>query len=211
MIEFNASNLGNFAPSCQRNQQPILEQLELLLADKKQVLELGSFSGQHALYFSHYLPHLTWQTSDQAENIATLADNLLKVAKLSKAGKGNCLAPIALDVSQPAQWPANHYDAIFTANTLHIMSWHHVQALFDNIGAVCKKDSVLAVYGPFKYQGQFTSASNADFELWLKARDSFSGIRDFEAVNQLAEQAGFKLMQDVSMPANNQLITWQYQ
>lgn len=205
MIEFNANNLGNFSPSCQRNQQPILEQLEPLLADKKQVLELGSFSGQHALYFSHYLPHLTWQTSDQVENIVTLADNL------SKAGNGNCLAPIALDVSQSAQWPENHYDGIFTANTLHIMSWRHVQALFDNIGAVCKKDSVLAVYGPFKYQGQFTSASNADFELWLKARDSLSGIRDFEAVNQLAEQAGFKLIQDVRMPANNQLVTWQYQ
>ena len=197
--------LNHFSPSCERNKVPILNQLEKLLNKASTVLEIGSYSGQHGLFFTEHLPHITWQTSDTKHYLAGLEENIIEF------GNSNCLAPIELDVNCKKHWPNSRFDVIFTANTLHIMSWQHVIALFENIGPVAKAGSLFIAYGPFNYNGQFSSESNAEFELWLKARDSESGIRDFERVNQLAMEAGFELVVDQTMPANNQLLTWRYQ
>ena len=193
----------NFSPSCERNQAYILQQLKGLFGSVTDVLELGSLSGQHALHFSQALPHLNWQTSDLVENISALAENL------NAAGIENCLSPIPLDVAVANDWPQKQYNAIFTANTLHIMSWESVLQMFENLPSVCQQGCLLSIYGPFKYQGKYTSESNARFQLWLQDRNEESGIRDFECVEQLASQQGFKLLSDLTMPANNQLITWQ--
>jgi len=193
----------NFSPSCERNQAALLAELTAIFSTKQYILEIGSFSGQHAIHFSENIPNINWQPSDVEEHLPALVQNL------AEASLENCQKPIVLNVTESHHWPTAQYEAIFTANTLHIMSWQDVQKLFDNINKVCKKGTLLCIYGPFKYQRKFTSASNADFQSWLQNRDLNSGIRDFEKVNELAVEQGFTFVSDINMPANNQLLTWQ--
>ena len=192
----------NFSESCERNKDPILTQLMPLLADCTSVLELGSHSGQHAFHFAEQLPHLHWQLSDQAQTVSALTHNH------EQAELANVRAPITLDVANKVDWPQQKYTAVYSANTLHIMSAEHVEALFSHIRSVCQPNTVLVIYGPFNYQGNYTSPSNEKFQQWLQARDKRSGIRDFEWVNKLAQAAGFVLEADINMPANNQLLVW---
>ena len=191
-----------FAPACERNSDPILEVLREHFADRRNVLEIGSGTGQHAVHFCAALPHLIWQTSDRAENLPGIR------AWLDEAGLRNTPPPIELDVAE-GNWPAVRYDAIFSANTLHIMSWREVETLFAALPTLSGGDAKLAIYGPFNYGGRYTSASNAAFDESLKARAPHMGIRDMEAVDQLARMAGFALLKDVAMPANNRTLIWQ--
>jgi hypothetical protein len=201
-VQLTEQNTFNFSPSCERNKQLINEQLINVFKCSTNLLEIGSLSGQHAAYISPNLPNLTWQPSDLVENIAALRQNL------QLANIGNIKPAISLDVCNKAMWPNVQFDAIFTANTLHIMPWQAVIELFENLQHSLAATATLCIYGPFKYNGEFTSHTNADFELWLKEHNSLSGIRDFEAVNQLANNLGFKLLADIAMPANNQLLIW---
>jgi len=189
------------APSCERNQGPILEVLLKHFSDVKQVLEIGSGTGQHAVHFGAAMPWLTWQAADVAENLPGIR-LWLEDAKLP-----NLPPPLELDVGT-GPWPAESYDAVFTANTLHIMGWPEVQKFFDGLGRVLAEDGLLVVYGPFNYGGKFTSASNAQFDVWLKERSPASGIRDFEAVDALASGINLTLLADHEMPANNRTLVW---
>ena len=188
------------APSCDRNQGPILEVLKGCFSDRKQVLEVGSGTGQHAVFFAAAMPWLTWQTADRAENLQGIR------LWLDEARLPNLPPPLELEAGGP--WPKGPYDAVFSSNTLHIMGWPEVQKLFAALGAVMTSGAVLAVYGPFNYGGQFTSDSNAQFDVWLKQRSAASGIRDFEAVNALAASIGLQLLADHAMPANNRTLVW---
>ena len=190
-----------FSESCVRNQAPILAQLRTLFADRKQVLEIASGTGQHAVFFGKMLPHLNWQTSELAEQQAGIH------AWLAEAKLSNVLPPIVLDVNAPI-WPDLKVDAIFNANTVHIVSWSAVAQMFAGIAQVLMDGGILCLYGPFNYDGAYTSESNAHFDSWLKNRDPRSGIRDFEAINQLAEAQGLQLLRDISMPTNNRLLAW---
>lgn len=192
----------NFSPSCERNQQPIFEQLDKLLVDSRKMLEIGSGSGQHALFFANQFPLLRWQPTELAMNHEALQINL------AAGSVGNILAPKVVDVCQP-DWGVEPVDVVFTANTLHIMGWAQVKCFFSGVGASLEHGGQLIVYGPFRYAGEYTSASNAEFDMWLQQRDPDSGIRDFLAVNALAEAEGLRLTADVTMPANNQLLVWQ--
>ena len=189
-----------YSPSCDRNREPILEVLRGCFSDRKQVLEVGSGTGQHAVFFAAAMPWLTWQAADMAENLPSIR------MWLDEAALPNLLPPVELAATGP--WPKGRYDAVFSANTLHIMGWADVVKLFAGLDGVMAKDAVLAVYGPFNYGGKFTSDSNAQFDVWLKQRSSASGIRDFEAVNALAESIGLKLIADHAMPANNRTLVW---
>ena len=193
-----------FAAACERNRDPILAVLRAHFADRARVLEIGSGTGQHAVHFAAALPFLIWQTSDVAENLPGIR------AWLDDAKLANTPAPILLDVDG-SDWPATPFDAIFSANTLHIMSWREVEKLFGALGAVTTRDAKLAIYGPFNYGGAFTSESNAAFDASLKRRAPHMGIRDAEAVDALARTAGFELIDDVAMPANNRTRVWQRQ
>ena len=190
-----------FAPSCERNREPILEALRPALRDARSVLEIGSGTGQHAVHFAAAMPWLHWQTSEQAEHLPGI------VQWLDEAALPNTSPPLALDVAA-GPWPALQFDAVFTANTLHIMGWPQVQALFAGVARVLAQDGTLAVYGPFNYDGAYTSDSNAQFDAWLKARDRASAIRDFEAVDALARGIGLQLQHDHALPANNRLLVW---
>ena len=190
-----------FSDACERNKDPILAVLREALAGRTRVVEVGSGTGQHAVHFARYLPHLQWQPTDRTEYLPGLA------ARIAAEGPSNLAAPVELDVMQ-SPWPPVRGDAVFSANTLHIMSWQAVEALFAGLPTILEPGGVLAIYGPFKYGGRFTTGSNAAFDAMLRERDPESGVRDFEAVNALAEAAGVRLQADHAMPANNQLLVW---
>jgi cyclopropane fatty-acyl-phospholipid synthase-like methyltransferase len=187
--------------AAERNKAPILAILAQAFAHSRRVLEIGSGTGQHAVHFAAHLPHLTWQPTDRGEYLEGLR------ARLAQEGTPNLRPPLELDV-RSLPWQVEPVDAIFTANTLHIMSRSAVADLFRGVGAVLVAPAVLCIYGPFRYNGQYTSASNAEFDRYLKARDPQSGIRDFTDVNTLSSQQGLSLLADHSMPANNQLLIW---
>ena len=187
--------------ACVRNQSAILAVLETFFLESTHVLEIASGTGQHAVYFGQALPHLRWQTSELAVNHAGIH------AWLDEAQLKNVLPPVELDVND-SLWPIAPVDAIFNANTVHIVSWESVVRMFAGISSVLKMDGLLCLYGPYNYNGQYSSDSNAGFDAWLKARDNQSGIRDFEAVNQLAEKHGMHLQKDIEMPANNRMLIW---
>lgn len=190
-----------FSESCVQNRDPILAILRTLFADRRHVLEIGSGTGQHAVYFGAELPHLVWQTADVPQHHSGIQ------AWLEEAALPNVLPPLALDGNDTA-WRSGRYDAVFSANTLHIMGWPEVEKFFAGVGAVLGAGGILAVYGPFNYGGHYTSESNARFDAWLKARDPASGVRDFEAVDAQARAHGLLLQQDIAMPANNRTLVW---
>ena len=190
-----------FSPSSERNRAPIEQVLRHAFADRHNVLEIGSGTGQHACYFSETFPHLSWQCSDRAEYLPGIR------SWRSHAQLANMPEPIELDVNQ-AIWPDGKFDAVFTANTLHIMAWEEVQQLFARLPEVLGPDARLVVYGPFKFGGSHTSQSNAAFDARLKSDDPVRGIRDFEAVEALAHAAGLELQGHHHMPANNRCLVW---
>jgi hypothetical protein len=213
-----------FSPASERNRDPILGVLRVHFARCKHVLEIGSGTGQHAVHFAAAMPWLVWQCSDRAEYLPGIR------AWLDEAGLPNTPAPIELDVAS-AQWNrlprgtllplplagelnnragegVRRFDALFSANTLHIMGWPEVEAFFAGLGTVLAEQAIVVVYGPFNYGGDYTSDSNREFDDWLKARDPHSGIRDFEAVDALARGIGLRLSADIAMPANNRCLVW---
>jgi cyclopropane fatty-acyl-phospholipid synthase-like methyltransferase len=190
-----------YVESCERNRVPILEVLRVELAGKSRLLEIGSGTGQHAVYFAPEFPGLVWQTSDVVEAHADIR------AWLAEAGLANVLPPLTLDVCK-GDWPSERYDAVFSSNTAHWMSWPEVECLFSGVGRALQAGGVCCLYGPFNYGGDYTSESNARFDRWLKARDPSGGIRDFEAVDELAREAGMTLRKDYEMPANNRTLVW---
>ena len=191
-----------YSESCEQNREPILAVLRDAFADRRRLLEIGSGTGQHAVYFAAELPQLVWQTADVRAYHPGIH------AWLDEAALPNVLPPLELDVNQ-THWHSGRYDAVFSANTLHIMGWPEVERFFAGVGEVLEPGGVLVVYGPFNYNGQFTSDSNARFDAWLKARDPASGVRDFEAVDALARAQGLVLQRDLAMPANNRSLVWQ--
>ncbi|MEX1032874.1 MAG: DUF938 domain-containing protein [Cellvibrionaceae bacterium] len=191
-----------FSQACENNKQPILNVLTQAFAKTNQVLEIGSGTGQHAVFFAAHLPHLFWQTSDLAERHAGIK------AWLAEAQLPNLGEPLVIDVDDRS-WPIEPVDGLFSANTLHIMSWDQVQRLFNGLSRVLLPRSKVAIYGPFNYFGTFTSESNRNFDAWLKQQDARQGVRDFESVNALAEAIGLQLLEDNPMPANNRLLVWE--
>ena len=191
-----------YAEACDRNRAPILAVIDPLFADCRSVLEIGSGTGQHAVFFAARMPHLIWHTSDLKENHSDIK------AWLQDAELSNIPAPLELDVTQ-AEWPVVDIDAVFSANSLHIMHWNAVEKFFAGTGNLLQPGGKLVVYGPFNYYNQYTSDSNALFDVWLKAKDPQSGIRNFEDINELAVSAGLEFIEDYEMPANNRILYWQ--
>lgn len=191
-----------FAPACERNAEPIAAQLQRYLPGRKALLEIGSGTGQHAAALAGRWPQLQWQTSDVAAQLPGIRNWLYE------AGLPNTPAPLILDLDDSA-WPRLQAEVVFSANTLHIISWPQVQTLFQRLDPIIEPGGLLIIYGPFKYRGEFTSPSNAGFDAQLRAADPQRGIRDAEAVDELASGIGLTLLADHAMPANNQMRVWQ--
>jgi cyclopropane fatty-acyl-phospholipid synthase-like methyltransferase len=192
--------MKQYSSSCVQNQEPILKIIKPLLLEKYTVLEVGSGTGQHAVFFAEHMPHLNWQASDQAQYLSSIN------AWVDEAKLNNTPPAINLDVTQA--WPALEFDVIFSANTTHIMSWEMVVDFFQGVGESLGENGLFILYGPFNYHQQYTSQSNADFDMWLKNRDPNSAIRHFEALMELAKQAKLTLLKDYEMPANNRILCW---
>lgn len=185
-----------FSESSERNRGPILEVLKRVFSDTRVVLEIGSGTGQHAAYFAQELAHLVWQASDVADNLPGIREWV------------SAPPPIELDVDKG--WPNLNVDAVFSANTCHIMSWPQVERMFEGIGKIPTL-KVFCLYGPFNYGGKYTSDSNARFDAMLRARDPKSGLRNVEHLVELGARAGLSLEEDNAMPANNRLLVFQKQ
>jgi SAM-dependent methyltransferase len=192
--------MKQFSDACERNRAPILAILKRVFADRRQVLEIGSGTGQHAAYFAPDLPHLSWQPSDVAENLPSV--RLWR----EEAQSPRLLEPIELDVDRP--FPRLPADAVFSANTSHIVSWPQVEKMFAGVASLLPPGGVFALYGPFNYGGKHTSPSNAEFDQWLRRRDPASGLRNFEDIRELAARHGLVLEEDNAMPANNRLVVF---
>lgn len=190
-----------FSEACERNKAPILEVLRECFAGNLQVLEIGSGTGQHAVHFAAHLPHLTWHPTERLNALPDLA------LRIEHEGRENLRAATVLDVRQDV-WPLKSVDAIFTANTLHIMSWAEVVALYHGVGRVLVPGGTMCVYGPFRYEGRYTSDSNREFDLMLQARDPRSGLRDVRDVRALAAEYGLRLAADHDLPAFNRLLVF---
>lgn len=194
-----------YSESCAQNQEPIFDVIRDLFADRKHVLEIGSGTGQHAVYFAKKMPHLTWQTSDQLEYHDGI-NQWLSDSKLE-----NTPPPLKLNVSTDA-WPVfnsnNQPDAIFSANAVHIMSWDNVVDFIQHAGELLPVGGLLVLYGPFNYNNAYTSESNARFDIWLKQQNPQSAIRHFEEIDKLANETGLTLQNDFEMPANNRILYW---
>lgn len=195
-----------FSSACERNREPILETLKKVLVHHKHVLEIGSGTGQHAVFFGAALPQLIWQTTDLPQNHPGIR------TWLHEANLQNVLPPLALDMSNAA-WDGDlqdkGLDAAFTANTCHIMAWKNVEQMFAGVARILPAGGKFCVYGPFNYGGQYTSAGNAQFDASLRAQDLHMGIRDIEVMQELARQCGLLLQADHALPANNRLLVWQ--
>jgi len=189
-----------FSQACENNKTHILSVLKKHLALTDYVLEIGSGTGQHAVYFGEKFPHLIWQPADRNEHLEGIT------RRIEQAQLSNVRPPLELDVNQP--WPIENAQAVFSANTVHIMSWQEVERLISQLGCVLESKGVFCLYGPFNREGRYTSESNARFDQWLKGRDPQSGIRDFEAIRGLAQVAGLQLIDDYEMPANNSCLVF---
>ena len=191
-----------FSQSCENNKNVILEVLNNKLKVVENVLEIGYGTGQHAVYFSTNLPHLVWQTSDREQNHAAI------IAWLEEVDNNNLLAPLILDVEVDSHWPKHNYQAVYSANTAHIMSWGAVKKMFQGVASLLQKDGLFIQYGPFNKDRKFSSESNQNFEYWLKQQGAEMGIRDITEMKQVAKGLDLELQQEIEMPANNLILLW---
>jgi cyclopropane fatty-acyl-phospholipid synthase-like methyltransferase len=192
-----------YSESCDQNKLSIQEVLAPYLEDGVNVLEIGSGTGQHSLFFASEAPKVTWQASDLASNLPGIR------AWQATANLPNLPGPVELDVT--GHWPELFYEILFSANTFHIMNDEQVeQCLLHSVDCL-KPGGHFVVYGPFNYGGDYTSASNERFDYWLKSRDPQSGIKDFEWLDAIAQRVGYCLIADIAMPANNRTLVWRYE
>lgn len=187
------------SPACERNREPILQALRQRLPDRGRLLEIGSGTGEHAVYMAPQLTRWQWQPSDVEPRLAGLEQ------RFQLQGGSNILPALALDVGRH-QWPDGPFDAVFTANTAHIVSWPLVCLMVAGAARVLVPGGVFALYGPFQYDGQHNSAGNAAFDQQLRQRDSAMGIRDALQVIACASISSLSLVEDVAMPANNRFL-----
>jgi SAM-dependent methyltransferase len=187
----------------ERNKQPILEQLKMLIpSHAKRMLEISSATGQHAEHFARELPGLEIQTSDfDAEHLVTLE------ARSRLCGLANFLAPVRLDVTED-NWPVADVDVIYNANMVHIAPFEVAEGLFRGAGQVLRPGALMITYGPYRLNGEHTSESNAQFDASLKARDPRFGVRDLQELARLAEAVNMVHRPAIAMPANNFLVVW---
>jgi len=190
-----------YAQACENNKTPILEVLQAVFDAPGKVLEIGTYTGQHAEHFARAMPHLQWQPSDHPDSAHLCKE------RLAQAALPNVLPMIELDVGD-TNWPAETFQWAFSANTAHIMAWPEVEKMFHGIGERLAEDGAFCLYGPFNEKGEYTSDSNRRFDQHLRSQAPHMGIRDLTDLDALAELARMRLAEKHPLPANNQLLVF---
>ena len=194
--------MQGYSKAAENNRAPIADVMGKHLPDDASVLEIGSGAGQHALHMSHTLSGITWLPSEREVVVPILRANLALYESV------NIQPPLVLDLADFA-WSGDQVDTVYAANVMHIVSESLGERLVQLAADALKSSGLLMLYGPYKYNGQFTIESNATFDQWLKDRDPASGVRDFEAVVATAQCTGLTLAHDYAMPANNQMLIFE--
>lgn len=189
------------SPAVERNREVILTVLSERFSDRQRVLEIGSGTGEHAAYFGPRMPWLHWQTSDRRQNHPGIA------GWIEASGADNVALPMDIDVNDVSRIDGD-FDAVFSANTAHIMSFDEVGRMFALVADALTPGGLFCLYGPFKLKGEFTSDSNAQFDQSLKSQEPSMGIRDLEALDELGLALGLRRDSLEPMPANNFLASW---
>ncbi|GAB7526460.1 DUF938 domain-containing protein [Paraburkholderia sp. 2C] len=192
------SDLREHSPSAERNRDAILAVLRTVLPQRGTVLEIASGTGQHAIHFAAAFPELDWQPSDAEAGARASIE-----AWTALGGLTNIRPPLDLDVCRKP-WGIDSAQAMLCLNMIHISPWAATEALIDGASHVLgERGAVLFLYGPYRRNGAHTSPSNEAFDQHLKSRNPAWGVRDMEAVVQLADAAGFACDEPIAMPANN--------
>lgn len=192
-----------FSASADRNKEAIGDALEGYFSSAGSVLELGSGTGQHAVYLAGRFSDLRWQPTDRVENLGAIAQ------WVERSGLKNIANPIELDVSHEFTHQGI-YGLAFSANTAHIMSLPEVADMFKVVSSRLKIGARFALYGPFIYGGKHTSTSNENFDAMLKQQSPSMGIRDKAVLDTMAFDAGLEFFEDIQMPANNRILIWRH-
>jgi cyclopropane fatty-acyl-phospholipid synthase-like methyltransferase len=190
-----------FSEYAERNSRPILEVLQNEFSSSTRVLEIGSGTGQHAVLFATALPHVVWQTSDLIDNHGGIN------AWLSDSELPNLLSPLKFDVLD-ADIAVELYDAVYSANTAHIMSITAVERMFELVGTALADGGTFCLYGPFRQSGEFNAASNASFHQNLQSQNPEMGIRDIADLDGFGRSHELHRVRLYAMPANNHLAVW---
>lgn len=191
-----------YSPACDRNKDPILSVMKSVITkDDRRLLEIGSGTGQHAVYMAPHFPFMEWYPSDVAQNIPGMK------MWFDESRIPSIQPPTKLEIPKN-ELPKLKFDIVFTANTFHIMHWKECKSLMKMLAGRLREGSRVMIYGPFKYNNEFTSLSNAEFDASLKQRDPLSGIRSFEDILNVMVKNGFELIDDVEMPAHNRMLVF---
>jgi len=195
--------MQGYSPAADKNKSPILSVLSNYLKDADRVFEIGSGSGQHAIYMAASLPTIRWQPSDCPSVLPLLTENI------EAYGTPNLSLPWEFDLASLSKLEKIEVDCVYAANVMHIVRESLGENLINWAGSALSQNGYMILYGPFTYDGQFTTPSNQDFDFWLKSRDPKSGVRSYEWVAELAAAAKLNLVNDHDMPANNQCLVYQ--
>lgn len=195
------ADVFRISQSAENNKDVILQQLKNCLPDDAQVLEIASGTGQHAIHFSRNIAGISWQPTD-----VSLSDMDLQ-SRLAAEGNESVREPKVLDVDNWPEWAIAN-DAVFSANCVHIISESQVENYVAGAASALKNGGLMLLYGPFKYDGQFTTDSNEAFDGFLRKTYPGGCIKDFEWLDVLADKAGMTFVSDTPMPSNNQFLIW---
>jgi len=190
-----------FSPASERNKKPIFNVLNSLLPNGSRVLEIGSGNGQHATYFAWQRPDLDWLATEVAVRLPDLKQGI----QLSEHEQNVQVEALSVDQNR---WEFGLFDAVFTANTLHIMPWSNTDWLIKHAADSLKQDGLLICYGPFQEGGRHNADSNLEFDQNLRARDPEMGIRDLVKIRAIGEKYSLLVSSEISMPANNRMLVF---
>ncbi len=191
-----------FSGSADRNKEVIGDALQPWFSTVSNILEIGSGTAQHAVYFCRRFPTLRWWPSDRADNLAVIRQ------RVADSGLSNVEDAFELDVADAVRSPADSFDMAYSANTAHIMRQSEVELMFRITGSLLDAEGVFALYGPFHYDGVHTAQSNLSFDQMLRQQAPHMGVRDKYVLDEFAQAAGLLPLDDIEMPSNNRLLLW---
>ncbi|OAF19204.1 DUF938 domain-containing protein [Bradyrhizobium neotropicale] len=188
-----------------RNKEAILKAFEELFPTKGDALEVATGAGLHINYFAPYFPNVRFQPSDYDQGVFEAIKR-----KRVEGDNNNVADPVLIDLTAPATWPdadERLYDVIFVINIFHVAS----VSIADGIAALgarlLKPSGFIAIYGPFKLDGKYTTPSNEAFDGEIRAAGMPEwGLKDVRDLEREARKHGLALKRQLDLPASNFIL-----